>query len=240
VSFFSWRRRATSSLLAVLTLAMLPSARPASADVVVTFYGGYFALKGDDARDTDDVLYQNSGFLTMEASDFNGGTFGGEVHAGLGRFFEIGAGVGYYQREITTVYADYVNANGNEIVQDLKLRIVPYTFTARIFPAGRDAAVQPYVGGGVALLNWRYSEEGEFVDFNNRGDVFVDRFVDDGWVTAPVGLAGVRFRLSVNVMMGGEFRYQAGKADLDPSLGFAGDTLDLGGYTGLFTLAIGF
>jgi opacity protein-like surface antigen len=233
-------RRSPALPIALLALATLVPVKAASADVVVTFFGGYFMLKGDDARDIDDVLYQNAGFLTLEADDFNNGIFGGEVHFGVGRFLEVGAGAGFYQSTVGSVYRDYVNDNGTEIYQESKLRIVPYTFTARVFPAGRDAPVQPYVGGGLALLYWRYSEEGEFVDFNNRGEVFVDRFVDSGYQAAPVGLAGVRFRFSDNVLAGGEFRYQAAKADLDPALGFAGDTLDLGGYTWLFTVGIGF
>jgi hypothetical protein len=122
------------------------------------------------------------------------------------------------------------------VVQDLKLRQMPISFTGRVFPLGRDQPVQPYVGGGVALVGWRYSEEGEFIDFNNRGEIFRDRFVDDGYVAAPVAVAGIRFGGRDGIGAGGEFRYQGGKADLDLSEGFAGDTLDLGNMSFLFTL----
>lgn len=232
--------RAVRVALALMVAAVLWSAQPASADVVVSFYGGYFGLRGEDSRDVDDVLYQNAGFLTFDVSDFNGGTFGGDVHVGVGRFLEAGVGVGFYQRTLTTVYRDFVDPAGFEVVQDLKLRQAPVNFTARLFPLGRDVGVQPYVGGGFALVNWRYSEEGEFVDFNNRGEIFRDRFVDSGRAVVPLAVAGIRFGGTEGINVGGEFRYQAGKADLDRDLGFAGDRLDLGGYSGLFTVQFRF
>lgn len=233
------RRLARTGLL-LLAAAAVWSAQPAAADVVVSFYGGYFGLRGEDSRDSNDVLFNNAGFLTFETSDFNNGTFGGDVLFGAGRFVEAGVGVGFYQRTVPTVYRDFVDAGGFEVEQDLKLRMVPVNFTARVFPIGRDAGVQPYVGGGVALVNWRYSESGEFIDFNNRGEVFRDRFVDNGNTIAPVAVAGVRFGGMDGLGVGGEFRYQGGKADLDSSLGFAGDELDLGGYSWVFTVNLRF
>lgn len=234
------RRRMGRAGLVLVALGALWSATPAAADVVVTFYGGYFGLRGEDTRDVDDVIYQNAGFLAFDVGDFNGATFGGEVHVGVGRFFEAGVGAGYYERTVPTVYRDFVDASGFEVEQDLKLRQVPVTFTGRIFPFGRDASVQPYVGGGFAMVNWRYTEEGEFIDFNNRGEIFRDRFVDEGNTLLPVAVAGIRFGSRDGLSVGGEFRYQRGKADLDRSLGFSGDRLDLGGYTGLFTVGFRF
>lgn len=240
VSGDRWTHRAARFGLAMVALATLWAPQPAAADVVVTFHGGYLFLSGEDTRDEDDVLYQNAGFLAFEVDDFNSGIFGGDVHFGLGRYFEAGVGASFYQKTVTTVYRDYVDADGFEVVQDLKLRQIPVNFTGRIFPFGRDVAVQPYVGGGLALVSWRYSEEGEFIDFNNRGEIFRDRFVDDGYTAAPVAVAGIRFGGTTGIGGGGEFRYQGGKADLDPAEGFAGDKLDLGGISILFTMQVRF
>lgn len=231
------RRLGVASTLFLLSAAV---AVPAQADTLFGITGGLFAVKSESNRDTDDVIYQNRGFLSFDVSDFNGGTIGGEFLVGAGRFLEVGVGAGYYQRTVPSVYLDFVNVSGREIEQDTELQVVPISATARLFPLGRDQGVQPYVGGGIALLNWKYTESGEFVDFNNGNEVFRDTFTDKGNVTAPVVLGGVRFALSDAVLLGGEFRYQAGKADLDPSLGFAGDRLDLGGYTTQLTLHIRF
>ena len=35
--------------------------------------------------------------------------------------------------------------------------------TVRYLPLGHHDAITPYVGGGVVIYNWRYSESGDFV-----------------------------------------------------------------------------
>lgn len=231
-------RWAGTALLMASLFAFAPSS--AAADNIVNIYGGLFAVTSADGRDADDVLWNNAGFLTFEPDDFDNGTIGVEWHVGIGNFLEAGVGVGYYSRSVDTVYRDYVNDNGLEIPQELKLRMVPVNFTARLFPFGRHNTVQPYVGGGLAVVNWKYSETGEFIDFNNDNEVFRDQFVDDGNEVAPVVLGGVRFPIGDAFRIGGEFRWQGGKADLDPALGFAGSTLDLSGYSYLATFQFRF
>jgi hypothetical protein len=224
-----------TALLVALALACLPA--PARADGVFGGSLGYFVVKSEDARPEFDVLSENLRFLAFEIDDFNGVTFGGEFMFGLGDYVEAGVGAGYYQRTVPSVYWDYVDFDGTEVAQDLKLRITPVTFTARVFPVGRHGSVQPYVGGGVALLVWRYSESGEFVDFANpfpdgTYPIYRETYVDDGTETAPVVFGGVRFPVGDNFLIGGEFRWQGGEAGLDVAgEGFAGDRLSLGGYT---------
>ena len=90
-----------------------------------------------------------------------------------------------------SVYRDFVNDNGSEIAQDLKLRIVPITATIRFLPVGRGGPVEPYIGGGIGIFNWRYSEAGEFVDFSD-GSIFRAQFKADGTSVGPVVVAGLR------------------------------------------------
>jgi len=73
---------------------------------------------------------------------------------------------------------------------------------------------------------------GEFIDFSDDSlPVFSDEFEDDGSAVGAVFLAGVRFPVGKTVLVGGEWRWQNGSADLHPELNFAGDKLDLGGNT---------
>lgn len=116
---------------------------------------GYFALKGEDSRVADDVMLENLNYHVFKVSDFNGATVGGEWLIPVGRIFEVGVGVGYYQRNVPTVYADYVNEDGSEIEQDFKLRVVPVTGIVRFLPTGRGSAIQPYIGAGIGVLSWR-------------------------------------------------------------------------------------
>jgi hypothetical protein len=226
----SWARRAAVAVT-IATVACLGFTRPASADTVLSGSVGYFVPKGFDSRPADDVLSQNLDFLLFELDDFHGGTLGGEFMVGLGDFLEAGVGAGFYQRTVPSIYAGYVDSDGTEVDQDLKLRVAPVTFTARLFPLGRNTVAQPYVGGGLALLSWRYTESGEFIDFDLGQQVFRDTFTDNGTEIAPVVFGGLRFAASDAFLIGGELRWHGGEADLDPAQGFAGDRIDLGGYT---------
>lgn len=220
--------------------ALLLSAAPALAqDSVVGVHVGGFLLKGEDGRSRDDVLANNRSFLSFDIADFNGVMLGGDYFISAGSFVEVGVGVGFYQRSVPSLYDAYVDADGTEIEQDLKLRVIPVTATVRLFPLSRDASVQPYLGGGVAFNRWRYSETGEFVDFSD-GAIFRDNFVDEGTKAGPVLLGGVRFPIGASALLGGEYRYSRATVDLDPSLGFSGETLDIGGSTLLVTLQFKF
>jgi opacity protein-like surface antigen len=206
-------------------------------DVVFGANVGGFLVKGEESRDRDDVLRRNLSFLDFDLSDFNGATFGGDVSVSLGSYIEVGAGVNYFSRSVPTVYSRFVDSDGTEIESDLKLRNIPVAFTAKLFPLTRDAGVQPYVGGGVQVNRWRYTEVGEFLDFSN-GDIFRDSFTDEGTEIGPVFLAGLRFPVGASALIGGEWRYSTAKAALDPSLGFFGNSIDLGGHMLLFTVNV--
>jgi outer membrane protein W len=236
--------RLLAALSAVALVSGFFAVPSASAQQSVNFYIGGFTPRAMDARDNDDVIVTNSVFLStldqvrgIDIGEFNNVTFGGEWLFGLNRFVEGGLGVGYYQKTVPTVYTDLVNLNGTDIEQDLKLRIVPFTATIRFLPLGNDAAIQPYVGGGVGAYRWRYSETGQFVDFQNN--VFTGNFVGSGGAVGPTFLGGVRFPIA-SAGVGFEIRYQSAEGELPFDQGFSGSTIDLGGMNYLFTLGFRF
>jgi hypothetical protein len=232
-------RRLLSFSMLALVLGLF-AAPDASAQQSFNLYIGGFTPDSLDSRSTNDVLFQNSTFLStlnresgIDISRFNGVTLGGEYLVGLGRNLEGGLGLGFYQRTVPVVYTDSVNANGAEIAQDLKLRVIPFTATVRFLPLGRDSGVQPYIGAGVGVFAWRYSETGEFIDTNNN--IFVDSFRASGTATGPVVLGGVRVPIGA-MGIGGEIRWQSAKSDLPSNQGFAGSTISVGGFNYIFTL----
>ena len=132
----------------------------------IQFDLGYFALRGLESRPDNDVLVGDlisAQPLLFEIKDFNGFHFGGEYLFGAGHI-EGGVGLGYTQETVPTVYANLTHSNGSEIEQDLKLRTIPVTFTARFLPLRRGSVVEPYIGAGLVAIRWDYSEVGEFVD----------------------------------------------------------------------------
>lgn len=231
-------RRLPLFLLAVLVVA-LPGR--ASAQQSVNLFLGGFTPRPMDARSTDDVLFQDAADLQatlnrdngIDVGQFNGVTIGGEYLVNLGHHAEAGLGLGFYQKSVTTSYTDKVHQDGSDIFQDLKLRLVPFSATVRFLPLPHDSPIQPYVGAGVGVFLWRYSESGEFLD-RSTNNIYADNIVASGSEVGPLVLGGVR--IPVGAMgVGGEIRWQSAKANL-PTNQFLGSTIDLGGFNYLFTV----
>src|SRR5262245_31650844 len=197
------------------------------------FSCGGFVPAGEQSRSVDDVLVNNlcclDNPLGFHVGDFRGGTIGAEYLVGLGEFFDAGLGVGYYKRRVPSVYFDLVNANGSEIRQNLRLRVVPFSATIRFLPLGHTNFFEPYIGGGLAVLNWRYQETGDWVDPSDN-TIFPATFVGSGTATGPMVLGGVKFPVGPWAI-GGEIRWQGAKGDLPADQEFAGPKIDLGGVT---------
>ena len=224
----------------VILLVILVGAAPAHAQQQsVTFNLGYFTVRGEDARISDDVLVENLDLFAFRLGDFNNASAGAEWLMGLGEYLEAGVGLGFYRRTVASTYDDFVDVDGSEIEQDLKLRVIPFTTTIRFLPFGRSAALQPYVGGGLGIYAWRYSEVGDFIDFSDFA-VFRDRFVAEGNDVGPVVLAGVRMPFGSRYAVGGELRYQTVQGTVGVENGFLEERIDLGGLTAQATLQVKF
>jgi hypothetical protein len=228
-------RLMTSAMLA--GAVMLTTAGEAAAQQTLNFSLGYFAVPGEDARVDGDVVNANRTFLAFDVSDFNSASVGAEWLVPLGEFLEAGAGISFTRRTVASVYSDFIDNDGTEIDQDLRLREVPIALTVRVLPLGQRNALQPYFGAGLGIVNWRYSETGEFIDFGNNREIFRDQFVADGNATGPIVLGGLRYG-GETFSAGGEIRYHSAEGDLDDR--FAGSKIDLGGWTYNFTMGVRF
>lgn len=230
-------------VIAFLAASLIAIPSVASAQQWVSIWVGGFTPRSADARgdttngQSNDVLVKNLDFLAFTLKDFNGPTIGGEYLVGLGDKFEGGLGVGIYSRTVQTVYTDFVNTNGSEIEQSLKLRVVPFTATIRFLPLGRHDAIEPYIGAGVGVLNWRYTETGQFLATDKT--IFSGNYIGSGTSRGPVILGGVRLPVG-SWSVGGEIRYQAAEGDLPADQGFAGSKIDLGGMNYLLTVSFKF
>jgi outer membrane protein W len=238
-----WRRMAMG--LTVMTVLAVTAPIASAQDQALNFSLGYFTVRGEDSRTAGDVLNADRCIdttfacepLLFDVNDFNNATVGAEWLVGLGDYFEVSAGVSYYQRTVPSIYEFQVNANGSEIEQDLKLRIIPIVATVRFVPTGRQSAFQPYIGAGFGLFNWRYTETGDFVDTTDFS-IFRASYEDSGTKAGAVIVGGARGYISDRYLVGGEVRYQRAEADL--STDFVGDKIDLGGITYQATFGIRF
>lgn len=224
-------------------------AAPASAQVVqsVQFGGGFFSPRGLDSRADGDVIQRDydgrplngapdlTDALVFDVSDFRTGHLFGEWSVGVGKHLEFGANVGFSQRAVPSVYLDVVDQSGRDIDQTLKLRTMPITGVVRFLPFGDQSTVQPYVGAGVGVVAYRYSETGRFVDSDTL-DIFSDRFVASGAAPAGVFLGGVKFPIGGDIYaltLEGRYLHAVGNTGgLDK--GFLDEKIDLSG--GLFNV----
>ena len=233
------------SLICLSCLAVaLFVATPASAQVVQSVQvgvGGHFPA-GFKSRADDDVLLRNSlgetlpgdrtltDALAFEMGDFRSANLLGEWNLTFGDRIEFGAGLGFYRKTVPTVYYDVTDQRGRDIGQELSLRVVPVTGIVRFMPFGRAGQPQPYVGAGLAVLNFHYSESGDFVDGDTL-DIFTDRFAVNGTAVGALLLGGVKLPLNGDIYgLNIEARYQMGLGDTGgTSNGFLADKIDLSG-----------
>jgi opacity protein-like surface antigen len=205
--------------------------------ISVTF-GGLALTKIDD-RDPDDVIVANLDFLEFDPDELTKGSWlvGAEWLIPLGSYVEAGAGIAVSgRRESASVYRDFVEVGTlDEIEQDLSLRVTPLSFTIRAVPFGQGSPVQPYVGAGLGLFGYKYTEAGEFLDFSfDPPEIFVDTFEATGWQPGLIVLGGLRWAAD-SASVGAEFRYHQVKADLDTEF-FVAPEIDLGGWVFQITL----
>jgi hypothetical protein len=234
-------RRILLSMTAVCFVAGFIATPVASAQQSVNLWVGGFAPIGIDARHDGDVLVQDRSVFIYDFGHFTGATVGGEWVVALGDHFEAGAGLGYYQRSTTAIDCCFVDPSGFNIPATFKLRVVPFSATFRALAFGHNAPVQPYIGGGVGVYGWRYSESGDFVLASgviSRGEVNTA----SGSAVGPIILGGIRFPIGPTAP-GFEIRWQHAHGDL-PGNGtgspFLGTVIDLGGFNYLFTFNIRF
>ena len=219
----------------------LASASPALAQQqTVNFTIGGFVPRGEDARVAGDVLVADRSFLVFNVDEFKSANVGVEWLFPIGNFVEGGASLSFTRRTVPTVYTCCVDNSGNEIEQELRLRRIPLDFTLRVLPFSNSSPVQVYFGGGVSVIPWRYSETGDFIDFNNNRNVFRDTFVGTGTATGGVALAGVRFQ-SRSTTGGFEVKYHKAESSFGSNDDeFAGTKIDLGGWTYQATIGLRF
>ena len=236
-------RRMLLSVTAVCFVAGFITTPVASAQQSVNLWVGGFAPIGLESRDINDVLVQNRNVFIYNFGRLTGPTFGGDYVVALGEYFEAGAGLGYYQQSTPAIDCCFTDQNRLDVAANFKLRVVPFTATFRAVAFGHNAPVQPYIGGGIGVFGWRYSEIGDFVLATtpptiSRGEVNTL----SGAAVGPVVLAGVRFPIGPTAP-GFEVRWQHAHGQLGnpgPGHDFAGSVIDLSGFNYLFTFNIRF
>lgn len=176
--------------------------------------------------------------LTLNKGDFSGPMVGADLALRVAPQFDIVLGASYAGTSNPSHFRHFVDQNNAEITQVTDLRRVPIMLSGRLYltPQGRSvgrfawvpARFAPYVGAGVGAMWYRFSQHGDFVDFQNNNNVFTSEFTSSRWTPAAQGMAGVDFTLTPRIALTGEAKYIYAKGSLDQS--FSGfNNIDLSG-----------
>lgn len=176
--------------------------------------------------------------LTLNRGDFHSPQLGIDLGLRLTRQAELAFGVGYAGSRAKSEFRDWVDQDDLPIQQTTSFRRVPLTATlkAYLLPPGRTigrfawmpSRWAPYIGVGGGALWYRFSQRGDFVDFDTL-EIFGDHLNSSGWTGTYHALAGVDFSLNPRWALTAEGRYSRASTELsDVFRGF--DKIDLSGF----------
>ena len=178
----------------------------------LTVLGGYTSPRGDS-----DIFDQNALETDFDVDDLNdfGASFSYDHF--IGEFVNVGAGVSFFDGDTRVTDQEFETIDGLPIRRIISLQVVPLEANIRFLPAGREAAVIPYIGGGAGIYFWEYEERGDFVFDRNTDDpqlvtgtAFSDG-ADAGWHVE----GGVHIPFSRQAAFVAEGKYWRAEGDLD-------------------------
>jgi hypothetical protein len=186
--------------------------------------------QNDLFRDVADLYTLDASLDGVSKSDWVGVAGGVEYSFRLSDApVELGFHVDGYGRTLETSYREFQDEFGREIFQTLKLSTVPTGVTLRLVPGWRGS-FQPYVGGGVDAIWYRYEEFGEFIEFFDPDfPIEFESFLSEGWAFGAHVVAGVRIPINYDFAITAEGRYLWAEKEMGGD--FRQSRLDLTGAT---------
>jgi len=181
-------------------------------------HGGF-----DRALASSDVFSFVTKQLTLSRGDFSSATFGSSLAVPVSRSNDVVIDVSYASVAHRSEFRDWVDQNNLPIEQTTSLRRIPVTvgfrhyLTARGRSIGRFAWIPAsraiYVGAGAGMMQYRFRQVGDFVDFATL-NVFPDEFLSKAWTPVVNAVAGIELSLGRVVMLTGEARYTWAKGPM--------------------------
>jgi opacity protein-like surface antigen len=180
--------------------------------------------------DGDSQFWEDSAIdFTGSADDFEDSSYRAELEWGLGQRASVLLSLGYYDGSTDRAYRDFVDGDGFDIVHTASLEVTPLTLGVLLAPGGRDKRVVPYLIAGVGFYSWRYTEVGDFIDFDDpEQPIIFGAFEADGVTTGLYAGAGIDLMIAPVTSLFVEGRWVSADDEMaDDFDGFG--TLDLSG-----------
>ena len=240
------RAAVLAAVLASVVASMLAVVRPVMAQGSGDGFrfqrpSGSWSFRGGFAMPSanSDLFSFTTSNLTVNHGAFNALELGADLSFTITPRIDLVFDLSTSGKSTDSEFRNFVDNNNLPIQQTTSFQRTPLTVNARYYLSERGRQIGhyawvpnrivPYVGAGVGVMNYDFSQKGDFVD-NTTLAVFPDAFHSSGW--APMGqiLAGVEWSTSPGWALRTEARYLMGSAT--PSNDFAGfHRIDLSGVT---------
>jgi len=186
-----------------------------------------------------DIFSFTTSTLTVNRGDFRSGDVGASLAFTLRPRLDFVIDVAYSGMDKGSEFRNYVDNSGNPIQQSTSFTRTPITLSAKYYLTGRGRQigryawipdhVAPYVGAGVGMMYYEFTQRGDFVDDSTLA-VFNDEFHSGGWTPMAQLLAGAEWSLGKSWALLTEARYLTASAALSGD--FSGfHRIDLSGVT---------
>ena len=221
-----WAGRALLFAATAITAIALPSHAQRAGDGFLfhapagtwTFRGGFA-----HANANSDVFAFVTDQLTVDRSDFSSPTFGTSFAIRLSGRNDIVLDASYSNASKSSEFRHWVDQNNLPIQQTTSLRRIPVTLGFRHYITSRGRSIGQfawiparralYVGVGGGMMEYKFSQLGDFIDFKTL-NVFHDEFVSQAWTPVAHAAAGLDIALGSFTMLTTEGRYTWAKAPM--------------------------
>ena len=159
--------------------------------------------------------------LTLDRSDFNAPSLGSNLAIRLSGSTDLVLDVSYSTVSHGSEFRHWVDQNDQPIEQTTSLRRIPVTLGVRHYVTSRGRSVGQfawiparrslYVGLGGGMMEYKFHQVGDFIDFKTL-NVFHDEFTSQDWTAVAQANAGLDLALGDFVLLNTEARYTWAKA----------------------------
>jgi len=218
------RPRRAGALAALLTLGVLAPleahAQQRRSDYLLGRPKATLTLRIGAARPnaSNGVFAFADSLLTLGPDKYLGADFGADIGVPLTQRLELQFSASSASRRVQSEYRDFVDNRDLPIEQNTQLRRTPFSMGVRynLVPAGRavsrlawiPARFVPYVAAGGGAMQYRFHQNGDFVDFRTASpDVFSARLEAKGWAPLAYASGGVTWAVLPAVALNTELRY---------------------------------
>jgi hypothetical protein len=171
----------------------------------------------------DGVFAFTSDLLTVNRNDFTGFSAAANLDFMVTSRLAIEMGTGVSARQVSSEYRDWVDLDDLPIEQTTNFRRTPVTAGFKLFllPTGRSLGryawvpntFAPYISAGGGFMYYKFSQSGDFVDFQDN-DVFRASLESSDWTSSAYGAVGFNYNLTAHAGIVTEARYEHANANM--------------------------